>query len=486
MKPALAAAAALALIAMEPTGEANRMLRNASAADTPSAAERRATRLHEAKLRVMNRTNREAIVWGNEKRPNGTIVLTLSPALKKTGGTDIVEVELFSTFVDDDGSTELGCRARELTLATWWPSIEKAGVPVHLVHRQVDEGPGLDSHYHESRRNIGELVTGGAWYGANGDERGVKAVNATMERLREYDTLREVTQADVEQILTGAKIDPGKWRSETRERLETTRARDNARWQHIATQTLEWTKWTRRVRLGTGASPIVVIDGRYLVTMNTIWRQGGLRGTERLFQTVNALVQQQLEKNKGREANNKTTDKQEKTMNYTAAALTAATVLLASCAPTSYDPENPQPWRGGWKVEGGKVEILPDAAHLRMKRSGRVLRIISLEPLEGEEASKARMHIEQLTKDREVTCGWPHGWGTENNPMAISEQGYPIASCKLVEAAQQASCTQASCFLGYRVLRAGYGKYAAGAWKIEQKGASDSWREKGPQLTRRR
>ena len=271
---------------------ADTMLRETSAADQPNAGKRRAREQREDKLRVMKRTDRDAIVWSNEKRPNGTIVLTLDPPLEKTGEGQVVEVELFSAFVDDDGSTELGCRARELALGTWWPSIEKAGVPVHLVHRQVDLGPGLDSRYHESRRKIGELVAGGAWYAANGDERGLEVVTATMERLRKDDTLREVTQADIEQILAGARIDPGPWRDETREKVEASRTHDNARWEHVASQALSW---ARHVKLGKGASPVLVLDGRYLVTMNTVWRQGGLRATQRLFQTVNSLVKKRLE-----------------------------------------------------------------------------------------------------------------------------------------------------------------------------------------------
>ena len=178
-------------------------------ADRPNAGKRRAREQREDKLRgdETHRSGRHRLE--QRKRPNGTIVLTLDPPLEKTGEGQVVEVELFSAFVDDDGSTELGCRALELALGTWWPSIEKAGVPVHLVHRQVDLGPGLDSRYHESRRKIGELVAGGVWYVAKGDERGLEVVTATMERLRKDDTLREVTQADIEQILTGARIDPG-------------------------------------------------------------------------------------------------------------------------------------------------------------------------------------------------------------------------------------------------------------------------------------
>ena len=433
----------------------------------PGAQRAWVERQREKRLHVMMRSNRGDITWGNERRPSLIVVLELDPPLEKTNGDHIVEVELFSTFVDDDGFTELQCRARELTLGTWWPSVAKSGEPVRLVHRQVDQGPGLDNRYRETRRKIAELLVGSAWYANEGDERGAQIVEKTMERLRGEEVLKEITAADVDKVLTEAEIDAEEWVEKTTDEIKVTRTRDNDRWRHFATQYFNSLGTAARAKpqLAIGASPILLVDGKYLVTMNTVWRKGGRRAPERLFQTLNHLVRNQLEQSKRQPDKAATDNHQEITMNYTAAALATATMLLASCAPTSYDPDSPQPWRGGWKVESGKVEILPDAAHLRMKRSGTVLRIIFLEPLEGEQASEARRYIGRLTEDREISCGWPHGWGTKDNPMTMSDEGHPIASCKLVEAAKQASCTQASCFLGYRVLRAGYGKYAAGPWE---------------------
>ena len=60
----------------------------------------------------------------------------------------------------------------------------------------------------------------------------------------------------------------------------------------MAEQYLEKYRDQARLRsvLGLGASPIVVIDGRHVVTAHSVRRQGGLRATERLFQTVNSLI----------------------------------------------------------------------------------------------------------------------------------------------------------------------------------------------------
>ena len=161
------------------------MPREASASERPSAAERRATQRRETKLKGLRRTRRDAIVWGNERSPNQTIILRLDPPLEQSEASDRVEVELYSTFVDDDGTSDIDACARELALGTWWPSIEQAGLPVSLTHRQVDEGPGLDDRYHAVRRQVSELVAGGAWLAANGDERGLEVVKAALQWVRE-------------------------------------------------------------------------------------------------------------------------------------------------------------------------------------------------------------------------------------------------------------------------------------------------------------
>ena len=76
---------------------ADTMLRETSAADQPNAGKRRAREQREDKLRVMKRTDRDAIVWSNEKRPNGTIVLTLDPPLEKTGEGQYLDASMIDT-----------------------------------------------------------------------------------------------------------------------------------------------------------------------------------------------------------------------------------------------------------------------------------------------------------------------------------------------------------------------------------------------------
>ena len=79
--------------------------------------------------------------WGNERRPNGTVVLMLDSPLKTTTAADVVEVELFSPGVDDDGTADIAACATRLALGAWWPTLEKAGLAVHLAYGIATDGP---------------------------------------------------------------------------------------------------------------------------------------------------------------------------------------------------------------------------------------------------------------------------------------------------------------------------------------------------------
>ena len=491
-KSAMIAVAAVLWICAAPSnlGRADGPIKAAAASDERSSrvvskrgnrAERWwIKRQREQRLRVMKKADREAIVWGNESKPNGTIVRKLDPPLKKSRGPDVVEVELFSAGVDDDGFAQTDCRARELALGVWWPSIEMAGVPVFLDYRQVDQGPGLDSRYLESRRSIGELVVGGAWYASNGDERGLEVVRSTIMWLRQGSPPQDMTSTDVNEILIGAGIDRRKWTQETRNKVEAARMRDNARWEHFAVQYLEWLRSEAKYMtpLGRGSSPILIVDGTYLVTTNTIWRQGGLQGTERLFQTVNSLIRQRLEANRSRQVGTGKNENQEEKMNYTAAILTAAIAVgMSACVPAVQEGQVPSAKQSfaKWAKQGVRVagfaEVTPDAAHVRFLESGEIMYLVGLEPLEGEEAEQAQRFLNESIKGKSVWCWMYRKQAKEGDPRAGTAEGRPIASCTVRKQAASA-CKTGKCHLTEMALENGYGRFKGGAWETRSSNAS--------------
>ena len=387
-------------------------------------------------VQALRATDRSAITWSNEHAPDPATIMVLDPPLPRSGIHDAVEVELYSTMIDDDGASHMDQCARELVLKVWWPSIEKTKAPVSLKHRLVDEGPGLDSRYHESRRRIGELVTGGAWYMNQDDERGLTVIRRTLEHLQTH-KVREFTETDIKEILTAAGIETGEWENDAREEIETARTRANARWAHLAQQYLDRVRWTARTAapLGRDASPIMVIDGKYLLTMNTIGEQGEMKATERLFQTANRLIRKELEAGNLQRNDVGKTANEERKMNYTAAVLATATAFLIGCGATTMETggttDTYPNWKGLWKRVTGPAEISPDAAHIRMKESGDVLRIVGLTPLKGAEAEKAHRYLSGLIKGKRPSCIWPEKPAAEGDPRAVSKEGYPLASCTI-------------------------------------------------------
>ena len=419
-------------------------------------------------LEALMATNRSAIAWGNEQAPGPATILVLDPPLPRSDAQDAVELELYSTMIDDDGASHTDQCARELVLKFWWPSIEKAKAPVSLTHRLVDEGPGLDNRHHESRRRIAELVIGGAWYMNQDDERGLTVITKTLEHLQTR-KVRQFTETDMKDILTAAGIKTGEWEDDAKEEIDTARTGANARWSHLAHQYLERLGRTARTAtpLGRGASPIIVIDGRYLMTMTTTWRQRGLKATTRLFQTANSVIRHRIETNPSGKTETRENDKEENTMNYTAAALATAIVLGGACGTGTTNEaaagEFPN-WKGKWERDRGTAEVV-DEAHIRMKDSGRVFRILGIGRLEDpEQARIAKDGIAKLVEGKKLDCQWLPGPAAEGNPMAAAPDGTPFSTCG-VRMVNYATCRRESCLLPMMVVTNGYGIPEGGAWE---------------------
>ena len=276
----------------------------------------------------------------------------------------------------------------------------------------------------------------------------------------------------MKKILTAARIESGEWEAVARAEIDTARTRANARWAHLAQQYLDRLGRTARTAtpLGRGASPIIVIDGRYLMTMNTIWQQGGLRTAEKLFQTVNSLIRMQLET--GGNA------KEETKMNYTAAALAGAIALGAACAipvtneAVASEEEQQFPnWTEKWKKEGGEAEVV-DEAHIQMNGSGTVLRIIGIAQLDDpEQARIAKEGIATLINGKKLDCWWLPEPAAAGNPMAAAPDGTPWVSCG-VRKVNYTPCKDVSCLLQDEVVTHGYGIPEAGAWEQRSRNAS--------------
>ena len=295
---------------------------------------------------------------------------------------------------------------------------------------------------------------------------GGQVVTETMQRLQGSNARLGMPESDVREMLTEAGIEPGEWQENTRDELEHTRAIDNARWTEFAEQYARWrgNDPSGRRALGRGAAPIVLVDGRYLITMNTIRRQGGLRAPERLFQTVNAVIRHQLEQRE--------TGEKETTMNHTAATLISAAIALGTCTATTVATAGDFPnWRGKWKKDSGEAEVI-DEAHIQMKDSGRKFRIIGLGKLDDpEQVQVAIKGIGKIIDGKSLDCWWLAKPAAEGNPMAAAPDGTPLSTCG-VRKVKYTRCKHESCFLPMMAVTNGYGIPEGGAWEQRTRAAS--------------
>ena len=238
-------------------------------------------------------------------------------------------------------------------------------------------------------------------------------------------------------------------------------------------QYLEWlgSEAEHMAPLGSLSQPIFVIDGTYLVTAMTIWRQGGLGGAERHFQSVNRLIRQRLEERMNQDSRDERNSEKEEKMKATARVLAAAAALTIAQAGTA--GEFPD-WKGMWKMETGEAEVL-DEAHIRMKNSGRVFRILGIARLENpEQAQIAREGIDGLISGRKLDCWWLPEPAAQGNPMAADPDGTPYGACGVRKVAYARCKRGANCILHGEIIKRGYGTLQGGAWEQRSKGASEA------------
>ena len=425
---------------------------------------------HMSHIRMLHETKKEAIAWGSEVPARRTTVLTLEPPLEQTSTTRKVEVDIFSPVFDADGTGYLTTCTMRTVLGVWWPTLVEAGVPVHLRYHHVDEGPGLDESAHQGRRTVAELLEGGAIYAGRSDERGDRLIQHVLQWIHAGGTAEQMHGTRIEDVLVRAGIELEAWRREIDRELEQARRQSNERWRRLAEQYMQWQGRDPggRLALDQNAAPIIVVGGRHLLTMNTIRRQGGRKGPERLFRTVNGLVAEQIE-SREQQARERGT-----TMNHTAAAVAAAAITLGACTPdaiTAVQNEaaktksSPREYLGheGWTGEQGPVEILPSGTHVRLK-SGKVVQVLLLKPLKGEHGRRAQAFLQELTQGRTVRCTWPAEAARKGDRRAVTEDGLPIASCRIRKQALS-KCTKLECRMEYQAISNGYGQLLLGPWQ---------------------
>ena len=213
----------------------------------------------------------ETIRWGREKRAIKSRLVILEPALPKTSPPGKVQVEWFHSPLDERGSSNVWWGAGEYTLQ-WSTSVMNGQVegkrnPVVFEYRLVGKGPLLMRRYNAQRRAAQEIVYAWGNMGDGGGE-GLKAYLELIKNSKDSPTgesalIGIASRWSGEKIIESAGLSVEEWRRridlpETQRRIRET----DERYKTMMTRAAEKSKNILR----TPQDPILLIDGRYLLT----------------------------------------------------------------------------------------------------------------------------------------------------------------------------------------------------------------------------
>ena len=249
------------------------------------------------RMNALAGVDEEDIRWGKERKGSRTTVVVLDPPLKKVSGPDKVDVEWFYHCLDRTGSTKAPIAATYVTQSQWWiANLSREGLPINFVEQLVGGHGEATNHFAAARRRIQEARYGARHLFHDHRREEGRTLMRNLGRMWAYEeggSMRLLESIeDVESLATHAKIPAGAWRI-VQDRWVRDRIDDvEERWAGIVSQgTRAYSKTFDGL-----ADPVLLIDGKYLVTVNTVGRQGMRAAVKRVLQTANWLIRRQLEK----------------------------------------------------------------------------------------------------------------------------------------------------------------------------------------------
>ena len=244
------------------------------------------------RTRQIRRAKDEAVRWGNEKRAHPSNMIVLDEPLE-TSRPDHVLVEWFNRWIDDDGGSWASISARDLVYIGWSENLlREEKLPVLFRDMIVAEGPGLRDEFVEPRKRMQEIT---AILGLRIHATGIETAELTRELMKRATEgrLRHLKrEVDVRRLIEGAGIDWNAWEAEQTPIIEEWEPWATDRWSRMAEQALAQDPNVFEYV----PDPIILIDGKYLVTQNTVRQQGGWKAPETVLKVANWLIRRQLER----------------------------------------------------------------------------------------------------------------------------------------------------------------------------------------------
>ena len=156
----------------------------------------------------------------------------------------------------------------------------------------MERGQGLRSDYDEQRKRAREFWLGQARYDGSRRELANEAETRFERRAYSKGLLDLKTADDVRQLVTGAGLTWAEWQANTGKDIKEITAYTDERWQEIAERALA----VQPDVFSHIPDPIILINGKYLLTQNTIRRRDGiLKAPQRVLQSANWIIRQELE-----------------------------------------------------------------------------------------------------------------------------------------------------------------------------------------------
>ena len=251
------------------------------------------------KLKALMETDPEAVAWGKKRKANRSTVIVLDPPLPKLSGPGKVDVEIFYSYLDELGRGTAFTGSMVLWNRWSISRLKEDRQRFWLVqeHAQiVGNGPKLPTRFAEQQQNAQKLHYGSQWYreDRNGDKDTGWKVFEELVGLGETGGLIGVdTEEKLEEVVTAQGIPVEEWRSNTSSYVKKRSSVANSRWAKIVEQ---GTKAYDKAFDGL-SDPILLIDGKFLITRNTMARHGGRRAVQRVYQTANWLIRERMERN---------------------------------------------------------------------------------------------------------------------------------------------------------------------------------------------
>ena len=249
------------------------------------------------KLKALMDTDTEAIGWGKQRKATRSTVIVLNPPLPKLSGPDKVDVEIFYTYLDEVGRG-IAFTGSMILWSNWGRSLIREDKESYRLIEKYEQiignGPKVPTRYARQQRSAQELHYGAEWYRADkqGDEATGWKVLKTLVTLGEAGLFNMQTKEALDKVVKSQGIPLEEWKKKTSSYVEKRGSEADSRWAQIVERgTQAYSKAFDGL-----SDPILLINGKFLITRNTMARQGGRNAVKWVYQTANWIIREEVKK----------------------------------------------------------------------------------------------------------------------------------------------------------------------------------------------